>query len=120
MNTRFTRMGAALALVFAVAAPAYAAAIPSGQITGLINDALGHPIAAARVALQSPDGHSLGTTQTDAPGASVSARLAPGIYAVVVDKANFQTGTDIVTLTAETGHASTITLASTATLDSAR
>ena len=116
MNTRFTRIGAALALVFAVAAPAYAAAIPSGQITGLINDALGQPIAGARVALQSPDGHSLGTTQTDAAGRYSFSGIAPGIYAVLANKTDFLPGTDIVTLTADTGHASTITLASTATL----
>ncbi|HUW27844.1 MAG TPA: TonB-dependent receptor [Sulfuriferula sp.] len=117
MNIRLSRMGAAFALAFAVIAPARAAAIQPGQIEGRVNDTLGHAVAAASVKLQSPDGKTLGITQSDAQGHFSFTRLAPGIYAVVVDKANFQTGTDIVTLSAEAGKASTITLASTQALE---
>ncbi|MES2405711.1 MAG: TonB-dependent receptor [Pseudomonadota bacterium] len=117
MNIRLSRMGAAFALAFAVAAPARAAAIQPGQIEGRVNDTLGQAVANASVKLQSPDGKTLGVTHSDAQGHFSFTRLAPGVYAVVVEKANFQTGTDIVTLAADAGKTSTITLASTQALE---
>ncbi len=117
MNIYLSRAGAAFALVFAVTATARAAAIQPGQIEGRVNDALGQPVVAASIKLQSPDGKTLGLVQSDAQGRFSFTHLTPGIYAVVVDKAHFQTGTDIVTLTAGMGKSSTITLASTQALE---
>ena len=88
-----------------------------GAIAGRIIDTLGRAIATASVKLQSPDGKALGTTQTDVHGHFSFTHLPIGMYAVVVDKANFQTGTDIVTLTADGSPTSTITLASTQALE---
>jgi outer membrane receptor protein involved in Fe transport len=117
MNTRLTQMGAACALVFVVAAPVCAATIPTGQINGLVNDALGRPIAGAGVTLQSPDGHNLGNTQTDTSGRYGFSGIAPGIYAVYASKTDFLPGTDIVTLTAAASTISTLTLASSGALN---
>lgn len=117
MNIRLSRMGAAFALAFTIAAPARAAAIQAGQIEGRVNDTLGHAVADASIKVQSPDGKTLGVTHSDAQGHFSFIRLAPGVYAVVVEKTNFQTGTDIVTLSADAGKASTVTLASTQALE---
>lgn len=88
-----------------------------GHIAGQVNDTLGHPVVAATVRLQSPDGKIVGMTQTGGQGTFEFSRIAAGTYAVVADKPDFQTGTDIVTLTATAGKTSKITLASTQALE---
>ncbi|ARU32966.1 TonB-dependent receptor [Sulfuriferula sp. AH1] len=88
-----------------------------GHISGQVSDTLGHSVAAASVKLQAPDGKTLRVTQTDSQGRFSFNRVAAGTYAVAVDKPDFQTGTDIVTLTATAGKTSKITLASTKALE---
>ncbi|MDR3390185.1 MAG: TonB-dependent receptor [Sulfuriferula sp.] len=88
-----------------------------GHIAGQVNDTLGHPVADVTVELQSPDGKAWGRTHTDGEGAFSFNRIPAGTYAVVANKAEFQTGTDIVTLTAAAGKTSKITLASTQALE---
>ncbi|BBO99769.1 TonB-dependent receptor [Sulfuriferula nivalis] len=84
----------------------------SGQIDGHVNDSLGRAIAAATVALQTAEGKTLASTQTDAQGHFVFSHLATGMYALVATKKDFQTGTDIVNLMSAASKDSTITLSS--------
>ena len=116
MNTRLNRMGAACALVFAIATPSYAAALPAGQIVGQINDTLGKPIAGAGVVLQNTSGTAVARTQTDASGQFSFSAIAAGVYAVLASKADYVSGTDIVTLKPDSGSSSALTLASTGAL----
>jgi outer membrane receptor protein involved in Fe transport len=89
----------------------------SGQIDGHVNDALGRAIAAATVALQTAEGKTLASTQTDAQGHFIFSHLATGMYALVATKQDFQTGTDIVNLMSTASKNSTITLASSKALE---
>lgn len=79
-------------------------------IQGLIRDTLGRPIALANVVLQSAGGAVAGHASSDASGRFTFSGVAPGTYAVLSDKAGFETGSSVVTLS--DGVASTtITLA---------
>lgn len=81
-----------------LAAPAVqAAAIDAAKIQGVVKDALGQPLASARLSLKNPTGHVLGTAQSGKDGRFEFPPVPPGTYAVVADKTGFETGTSIVT-----------------------
>jgi outer membrane receptor protein involved in Fe transport len=82
----------------------------AGQIQGTVKDALGKPLAGVTLRLQSADGQVVSQTQSDKDGQFTFAGIAPGTYAVEGEKAEFQSGTAIVTLTSETGASTTLTL----------
>ncbi len=79
-------------------------------IQGLIRDTLGRPIAQADVTLKAASGAVAGHTASNAAGQFTFTAIAPGTYAVLSDKAGYETGSSIVTLSAETA-STTITLA---------
>lgn len=85
---------------------------PIGDIDGQVDDALGQPLFNAHIALQNQAGKTLVTVITDKSGHFHIGHLTPGVYAVVVSKANFAVGTDIVNLDLRGGQFSHITLAS--------
>src|SRR5260370_12390011 len=93
---------ALLVCVVVSAAPPVAA--QTGQVTGTVRDALGRPLAGARVRLESSDGKTAGETTADAQGAFRFANVAPGSYVVVGERQGFETATSVVTVS-ETGQA---------------
>ncbi len=97
---------AASAFVHA-AAPQSAAAI-----RGIVNDALGRPLAGVALSLRTAAGQVVGRAQSGADGRFAFADLAAGVYAVVGDKSGFQSGTAIVTVAASAEASATLTLAS--------
>jgi len=111
MNLRLLQ-GAALALAYSCIVPAsYAENVVPHYIEGDVNDSLGRPLPEATVKLKSSEGHIVGTTSTDAQGHFTFTDIASGDYAVVVDKASFQTGTGIVKVSESSGASTTVTLA---------
>lgn len=92
-----------------------AAADKQNGIQGLVRDSLGRPIAGAHVVLKSVTGATAGHGNSDAQGHFGFAAVAPGTYAVLSDKAGYETGSSIVTVSAGTAD-TTITLAATGAL----
>lgn len=113
MNIRVLQGAAfALALAYSCMVPvAYAENGVPRHVEGEVNDSLGRPLAEATVKLKSSKGHVVGTTRTDAQGHFTFTDIASGDYAVVVDKASFQTGTGIVKVSESAGASTTVTLA---------
>jgi outer membrane receptor protein involved in Fe transport len=80
------------------------------SIQGLVRDTLGRPIALANVMLKSAAGEVVGRATSDAEGHFTFTAIAPGTYAVLSEKAGFETGSSIVTLSGQMAN-TTITLA---------
>jgi outer membrane receptor protein involved in Fe transport len=93
------------------------AAPPVGVVSGVIKDALGRPLSAAQVRLETPDGRVVGRTTADEQGRFTFTGVAPGIYAVVGERPGFETATAVVTVPATEGVAADLTLASREALD---
>lgn len=80
------------------------AAVPAAEssgknaIQGTIRDSLGRPVAQAKVTLKAAGGATAGHTTSNAAGQFTFSGIAPGTYAVLSDKAGFETGSSIVTL----------------------
>lgn len=90
-----------LALPAMIANAAERAAKKSGKsVTGRATDALGRPMEGVRVILQTNDGQILGHSVTDKGGHFTFSNVAPGMYAVVANKADFKTALALVTVTA--------------------
>jgi hypothetical protein len=90
-----------LAVPATIANAAEGAAKKSGKlVTGTATDALGRPMEGVKVVLQSNDGQILGHSVTDKGGHFTFSNVAPGMYAVVANKADFKTALALVTVTA--------------------
>ena len=100
---RLNAMVAGLALTLAWVQQA---AAQSATVEGIVHDSLGRPITDASIVLEASDGKRLATTTGDAAGHFVLHGIAPGTYAVTASKADYDTGTSIVTA----GQASTGTI----------
>ncbi len=104
-----------LGLVFA---PAMTLAAPSaGTVSGIVKDALERPLPGAQVRLEAADGRVMGGTTTDEKGRFAFTVLAPGTYALIAEKAGFETATAIVTIMPTEGASVDLTLASKQALD---
>ncbi|MGC1678033.1 MAG: TonB-dependent receptor [Candidatus Binataceae bacterium] len=106
-------------MITAVATAASAQIAPKNaaeKITGTINDALGRPIAAASTDLQDSAGKSVAKTESDKNGGFSLRAPVPGVYAIIVKKSGFKTGTQIVTVTRAGAKPVAVALASEAAL----
>lgn len=117
MKTRLLRLSALIALAYGFAAPAAYAQVAPKQISGSIHDALGRPLTDAKVDLKDAAGHAVATTTSDQQGHFGFFNIAPGTYAVNVDKPTFESGAETVTVAADAGAAASITLINTQTLE---
>jgi outer membrane receptor protein involved in Fe transport len=106
----------ALAIVAFVSMEANAQA-GGAEVPGVVNDALGQPIAQARVFLRTVDGKTVAQAQSGNDGRFTFREIAPGTYAIVVEKSRYQQGTSIVTVGDATPAQATITMASEQALD---
>lgn len=110
------------ALYAPLCAHAAVSAAPQGEefkqnsINGEVKDALGRPVAGARITLQDADGVVTGTANSDAGGRFVFSLLAAGTYAVLAEKEGFDTGSSIATLV-DGAVSTTVTLAATGALE---
>lgn len=112
MKTPLLRLSAAIALAYGfVVSHAYADTVAPKEVDGIVSDSLGRPLPDASVNLKAADGHVVGSTRSDIQGHFTFTDIAPGTYAVTVDKPAFQAGTGIVTVTPAAGISTTITLA---------
>lgn len=84
---------------------------PAGELRGTVNDTFGQPLAGVALRLQSGQGSVVGRAQSQQDGRFVFTGITPGTYAVIAGKEGFESGTAIVTLAAETGAQTTMTLA---------
>ena len=73
------------------------AALAPRLVSGTIKDALGRPLADARIQLQARDGSPAGRTRSDRRGHFSFTKVAPGVYAIVAHLRNFKTATVIIT-----------------------
>ncbi len=86
-------------------------AAAADEIQGIVQDSLGRPIAGAALNLKTVTAKVISQTQSGADGHFIFGNIAQGTYAVQADKADFQTGISIVTLSAGKHAQATITLA---------
>jgi outer membrane receptor protein involved in Fe transport len=107
----------AMALFVCSAYPAIAQQAAVSRVTGIVTDALGRPLADTQIHLQAADGREVARATSDQQGRFALAAVAPGTYAVTADKADFQTGTAIVTVTSAGAADTTIVLTATKPLD---
>ena len=85
--------------------------LPVGELRGMISDSFGKPLASAAVRLETAEGMVVGQTTSQDDGRFTFQHIAPGTYALIAEKKGFESGTAIVTLTAEAGAETTLTLA---------
>jgi Outer membrane receptor proteins, mostly Fe transport len=90
---------------------AQVAPVKPAQVAGRVQDALGRPLAGVALLLKSASGATVGKTASDADGRFAFSGVARGTYAVVADKHGFSTATSIVSLNADAGAETTLTLA---------
>ncbi len=90
-------MGAA----FSVATAAEAQPTVPQQVSGTVDDALSRPVADVQVTLQDAAGKSIGETVTDSEGHFRFNGVAPGTYAVIANKTDFEPATADITMTAK-------------------
>src|ERR1700682_505508 len=88
-----------------------------GEVRGVVKDALGQPIAQARVFLRTADGKAVAQAQTSDDGRFTFRDVTPGTYAIVAEKSRYQQGTSIVALGDTTPAEAIITMASEQALD---
>jgi outer membrane receptor protein involved in Fe transport len=88
-----------------------------GRVRGSVRDTLGRPLAEASVGLRAASGAIVARTTSDAEGGFTFQGVAPGTYAVVAEKAQYQTGTAIVTVTGGESATAPVTLAAQGALD---
>ena len=69
-------------------------------VTGTATDALRRPMGGVRVILQTSDGRIIGRSVSDKGGHFAFSNVAPGLYEVVANKADFETALALVTVTA--------------------
>jgi outer membrane receptor protein involved in Fe transport len=110
-------MSLTVALLLSSAYAVTAQPAPAGHVTGVVSDALGRPLADTLLHLQSPEGREVARTTSDQQGRFTLPDVAPGTYAVTADKADFQTGTAIVTVTQAGAADMAIVLTATKPLD---
>ena len=70
------------------------------EIHGLVQDALGRPVATASLNLKTSAGDTVGSTQTDAKGSFTFPNIPQNTYALMTEKKGFQPETSIVTVAA--------------------
>ncbi len=87
------------------------------SITGTVRDALGRPLPGVKLSLQTSEGKVAMKVQSGADGSFVFKGVAPGVYAVLGEKANFKTATSIATVTARGAKPIEIALESEAALN---
>jgi outer membrane receptor protein involved in Fe transport len=88
-----------------------------GQVRGSVKDALGRALTGVSIRLRAPSGAIVARTTSDADGNFVFEGVAPGIYAVIAQKPQFQAGTGIVTVSAGKIAAAPVTLAAQGALE---
>ena len=106
-----------VAVVLATWTALTAAQTEGRPVSGVINDALGRPLAQARVFLKTAEGKTIAQTQTGDNGRFTFSAVAPGTYAVTAEKQNFKQGTAIVTVGAGAPQELVLTMASEQALD---
>jgi outer membrane receptor protein involved in Fe transport len=110
---------ALLAAAIAVATPDCVAVAQTadGRVIGTVTDALGRPVAGAQLHLQAPDGRPIAAATANEDGTFSFSSVAPGTYAVLAEKADFETSTAIVTVATGAAASATIVLTATKPLD---
>ena len=83
---------------------------PRQTLSGTVTDALGRPVAAAAVQLQSAAGASVARAQSDAAGHFKFERVAPATYAIIATHEQFRPATAIVTVGAKGANPVTLAL----------
>ena len=106
----------AAALLVALAAGPVATAF-AADVSGILKDALGRPLAGAAVRLEASDGEVLQRTTADQQGRFTFPSVSAGTYAVFAEREGFETGTAIGTVSEEAGWSPDLTLASRQPLD---
>jgi outer membrane receptor protein involved in Fe transport len=84
--------------IFSTARAAETPKASTQDVTGTVNDALGRPIASVKLTLQNEQGKTEAETTSDSNGHFTFKGVARGVYAVVADKADFKSGTAIVSV----------------------
>ena len=118
MKVGYILVGAALAFgcPFSNLA-AHAASAAEQQVTGMVQDALGRPLAEVTLSLKSASGQVLAQTKSDSEGKFKFEAVELGTYEVAAEKERFQPSSVIVTVSAGTTAVTTVTLASKEALD---
>ncbi len=86
-------------------------AVQAAEIRGEVKDALGRPIPAVKLSIQTARGKVIGTTESSSDG-QFEFSASPGVYAILAKKPDFTVGTAIVMLGKNKPAQTVITLAS--------
>jgi Carboxypeptidase regulatory-like domain len=97
----------ALLMILGFAAPCLAAA---QQISGIITDTLGRPLAGAKLELRNENGTPVAAASSDQSGRFNLVYSRPGVFSLVALKAGFKSATKIVSFPGSAGQTIAMTL----------
>ncbi len=117
MKSIFVWTGIFLVFIYSFFLLAAHAESMAGQIQGTVKDALGKPLVGVTLRLQAADGSIVSQTQSQEDGQFSFSDVAPGTYAILGEKTEYQSSTAIVILTAEAGGNASLTLAANQALE---
>jgi outer membrane receptor protein involved in Fe transport len=103
--------------ILSLAAIPTIAAPQAGEVDVIAKDALGRPLANAKVKLETSDGKVVGEATSGADGRATFEGIVPGVYAVTGEETGFEAATAVVTLEAGAGASAELTLAAQAALN---
>ena len=110
-------LGAVLAVAPAAAQTVNPTPSAAGRVEGEVKDALDRPLIGVRLRLETPDGRVAGQATSDTNGRYGFTGIAPGLYSLVGERPEFQTGTALVTVEAGQGARADLVLASRTALE---
>ena len=94
-------------MILGLVAPCVAAA---QQISGIVTDTLGRPLAGAKIELRNQNDAVVGAARSDQSGRFKLVHAAPGVFSLVAVKAGFKPATKIVSFPGSAGQSVAMTL----------
>jgi outer membrane receptor protein involved in Fe transport len=88
-----------------------------GKVSGIISDAIGHPLSGATISIKDASGKVMASSQSNAQGHFTISGLPPGVYVLTADKAAYKSSIKVINLVSKQALYMDMVLASTKALE---